>query len=137
MTHDCVVDDDVDRVEGGDPCGYHSLDLLMPAQIRGVIDRANAVMIFDLAAKRCDVTAPIESAQHEIAAGGREAVRRGQAEATHGSRDEGILASEWAHAKGCYSAARVCGGFWRKSQREIRPVPLSNDAADITNTSES
>src|SRR5687768_6789341 len=99
----------------------------MPAQIRGVIDRANAVTIFDLAAKRCDVPARIESAQHEIAAGGREAMRRGQAEATYGSGDEGILAGEWAHAGGFYSTARVCGGFRRKSRREIRPVPLGND----------
>ena len=74
----------------------------VPAQIRGVIDRANAVTVFDLAAKRRDVTARIESVQHEIAAGGRKAMRRGQAEATYGSCDEGILASERAHAKGCW-----------------------------------
>jgi len=60
------------------------------------------VTIFDLAAKRRDVTALVESAQYEIAPGGRKAMSRGQAKATYRSGDEGILASERANAKGCW-----------------------------------
>src|SRR6185295_16602703 len=91
-------------------------------QICRVVDRADAVTCFELTAKRGDVPAFVESAQHEMASGCRKAMSGGEAEATYGSSDEGVFSSERAHVGGCYSIARLCGGLRRRSRRKIRPV---------------
>jgi hypothetical protein len=91
VPYNCVVHQNIDPSESLTALCNHAIDLIGVGQIRIAVYRSNAVLLFDRCSLGVDLAQIAKTVDHDIATGGRESFRSGQAESLRRSSDERAL----------------------------------------------